>query len=214
MEIRVLERDNLTLYYYGDITLLNKRVIAVVGKREVDNETLNMSFKVGQCLAENGFVVLNGLALGCDKRAIEGALSANGKAIAVLPCGIDSIYPSACKEIAHEIIGKGGLIISQYPIGTPVDKYRFIERDKTQAILSDKVISIYCDEKGGTMHTLKYAHKEGKDIGCVLTSSGNTYAICKLEAKRVTNERDMLSFANNEFYTQISMFDTDKVLTM
>ena len=193
---------------------MKNRVIAVVGKREVNSEVLNTSFRVGQCLAKNNFVILNGLALGCDKSAIEGAMSENGKVIAVLPCGIDRIYPSACKEIAHEIIAKGGLIISQYSQGTAVDKYRFVERDKTQAILSDKIISVYCDEKGGTMHTLKYAHREGKDIGCVLNSSGNTYAICKLNAKRIINEKDIVSFANNEFYTQISLFDTNKALTM
>lgn len=207
----VIQKNNLTLYYYGDITLLDKRVIAVVGKREVDEEALKTSYQVGQWLAQNNFVILNGLAVGCDKRAIEGALSKNGKVIAVLPCGIDTIYPSSCKELSKEVIYKGGLIISQFPRETEVSKRRFIERDKTQAILSNKVISIYCDETGGTMHTLKYAKKEEKEIGCVMNSSGNTYAIRNFHAKRLTNKNEIVDFANSETYSQMSLFDSVNV---
>ncbi len=205
--MNTITKDGITLFYRGDISLLERNIVAVVGKRDVERETLETSYNVGKLLAQNGYVVLNGLALGCDKEALEGALSVGGRTIIVLPCGIDDIYPVSCKSLAERALEEGGVIVSQYPPGTKPAKFSFIERDWTQAKIANKVISIFCDEKGGTMHTLKYAKKENKDIGCVMDCSGNRYALHKLNARNLKNETDIIMFAKEEPYTQMSLFD-------
>ncbi len=208
MDTKTVTKFNTTLYCNGDISLLDRMIVAVVGKREAPEAALEISYNVGKQLAKEGYVVLNGMALGCDKKAIEGALDAGGKVIAVLPCGVDLIYPSSCKDVANKILLSGGLIVSQYPNGTGIEKYRFVERDKTQALLSNKVISVYCDEKSGTMHTLKFAKRLGKAVGCIMDCLGNDYALQKLNAKKISADT-LDSFVNEEetTYTQLSLFD-------
>ena len=207
MEANTVIKDNKTLFYRGNADLLNHNIVAVIGKREANKEALSCSYQVGQWLAKDGFVVLNGLAIGCDEEAIMGALHENGRVIAVLPSDIDNIYPAKNKQLATEIIEKGGLIISQFPKGTKIEKSNFIERDMVQALLSDKVISIYCDENSGTMHTLRFAHKYDKDIGCVMDCSGNEYAIKRFNARKIYDRADVIDFANTPKGIQLSMFD-------
>jgi predicted Rossmann fold nucleotide-binding protein DprA/Smf involved in DNA uptake len=83
----------------------------------------------------------------------------------------------------------------------------FVERDLTQAKLAAKVISIYCDENGGTMHTLRFAKRENKDIGCVMDCPGNRYAVRRLHARMLTNDAEIIAFAKEKPCVQMSMFD-------
>ncbi len=71
MNVRSSTKRNISFQYLGDLSLLEKPVIAVIGKRDVDQEVLQVAYCLGQELAKNGFCVLNGMALGCDAKAIE-----------------------------------------------------------------------------------------------------------------------------------------------
>jgi DNA processing protein len=201
-----------TLYVRGDAGILSEDCIAVIGQRDASERYNKIAYKVGSILAKNGYVVLNGLAIGCDKNAILGALSQGGKVVAVLPCGLDSIYPASCKEIAEDIIDKGGCLVSQYPVGVMPEKYRFVERDKLQAKLSNKVIVISAKKSGGTMHTVSFAVKEGRKIGCFLerdisSPEGNSFIYEKFNSCRITDNDTLLNFMSLKDEKQLSIFD-------
>ncbi len=191
-----------TLFYKGNINLLNTNIIAVIGKRDVSQDVLETAYYYGQVVASNT-TILNGLALGCDTFAIKGALSVGGKVIAVLPCGIDMVYPKANEELYEDILDNDGLLISQYPGTTPITKYQFVERDKLQALLSNKVISIYANSNGGTIQTLTYAKKLGKEIACISGSLGNDLFLSKKFAKEL-NINNLTTFIT-ESYEQMSL---------
>lgn len=147
------------LYYLGDISLIKQNVIAVIGKRDATSEDLQNAYNYGKEKAQQGNVVLNGLAIGCDTSAIKGALSAKGKVIAVMPCGLHSIYPSRNRDLAIQILRYGGCLISQFTPDSSVNKYSFLQRDKVQVMLSNQVVAITTNETGGTAYTLRYAKK-------------------------------------------------------
>ncbi|MCR5790819.1 MAG: DNA-protecting protein DprA, partial [Lachnospiraceae bacterium] len=84
--------------------------------------------------------------VGCDTAALRGALSKEGRCVAVLPCGLDMVVPSVNEELAEEILDKGGCLISEYEAGTETEKYRFVQRDRLQSGLSEAVLVVHAGE--------------------------------------------------------------------
>ncbi len=170
-----------TLYYAGDISIANENSIAVIGKRNTSQRDQEAAKKIGKYLSEKGYVIINGLAIGCDKSAVEGALESGGKVIAIMPGGLDDIYPASCKTLAEKIINNGGCLISEYAEGVRPAKHQFIERDRIQAQLADIVCVISAEMKGGTMHTVGFALKESRPVVCFIdkdkTAEGNKYLV-------------------------------------
>ena len=123
-------------------------------------------------LAKKGCTVLNGLAIGCDAKALEGAVAAKGKAVAVMPGGLDEIYPKSNQKLAEQIVAQGGCLISEYPSGTKPQRYMFVQRDRIQAMLSNKVLIVDANKDGGTMHTAEYAVKYERPLGCFMETGG------------------------------------------
>lgn len=199
------------LYYYGNLSAVDD-CIAVIGKRDVSKEILDIAFQAGKMLASEGCTILNGSAIGCDLTAIEGALSVGGKVIVVMPCGLNKIYPERCNALVPSIIRNGGCIISEYSENISPERYRFVERDKIQAALAKKVFSIYSDLDGGTMHTIKFAKKEEKPIGCFVgdkntSSEGNAYAIANYGARAIHSRNDLIEFWKEKQEIQLSLFE-------
>ena len=209
----IKKRD--TLYYIGDDGLLSKSIVAVIGKRDRSLRYARKAYEIGAQLAEDGYVVLNGLAIGCDTDAIKGALSKKGKVIAVLPCGLDQVYPASNRALAEQILENGGCIVSEYPVGTKPEKYRFVQRDKVQAKLANHVVVIETEKDGGTMHTVEYALQEQKPIACVVeegeehSPTGNAYLIKESIAVPITSIESLRDFLQQPKikYEQISLFD-------
>ena len=114
------------LYYAGDISVCDNTVIAVIGKRDATERHLKIAKQIGVILAKNGITVLNGLAIGVDAYALEGAIEAKGKAIAVMPGGLDEVYPKTNKKLAERILENGGCLISEYPNGMRPQKYSYV----------------------------------------------------------------------------------------
>lgn len=214
MEIKRLTKEELqdfarlkgckieSLYYRGDISILQKpeKIIALIGRRNADADVLRNAKRCGKILAESGIVTLNGLAVGCDTAGLEGALSIGGKCVAVMPCGLDYIYPKCNVVLVKKILGNGGCMISEYPPGTRPEKWRFVARDKIQAQLSDKILVVDCEEKGGTMYTVREGARLNKDIGCIVRvkipviSSGNQCMIQDYHADGIKSENALRSF--------------------
>lgn len=200
------------LYYVGDISVCENIVIAVVGKRDAAERYLRMAKQVGAVLAKEGFTVLNGLAVGVDAYASEGAVEEKGKVVAVMPGGLHEIYPKSNRKLAQRIVENGGCLISEYPSGTKPQKYTFVQRDRIQAMLSNKVFIVDAEKDGGTMHTADYAVRYSKPLGCFVeglgaeTPVGNQILIADHKASAVPDTAALIEFAGQPDYVQMSLF--------
>ena len=200
------------LYYIGDMSACENVVIAVVGKRDATERYLKIAKMVGGVLANKGFTVLNGLAIGVDAYASEGAVEARGKVVAVMPGGLDEVYPKSNQKLAERIVENGGCLISEYPNGIRPQKYTFVQRDRIQAMLSNKVFIVDAEKGGGTMHTVDYALKYAKPLGCFIeeagmqSPSGNQMLVDNHRASAVSGTEALIEFVGQPEYAQMTLF--------
>jgi len=133
------------LFYRGDLSLLKttSKNIAVIGLLNPDKDIEIMEQEVVAELVKNGATIISGLALGCDTIAHRQALNSNGKTVAILPSPLNNILPVTNKELANEIVNKGGLLITEYYEDTKSKMElggRYQERDRLQALFSDNIV--------------------------------------------------------------------------
>ena len=154
------------LHAKGDLGLLQSpaSILGIVGTRQPSPEGLAAAHRIAYEEAEKGRVILSGLAYGCDAAAHHGALDATGRTIAVIATGLDRAHPEAHQALQDRIIASGGLVLSEYPLATPVDTYRLIARDRLQAALSAELLVIDCGVQSGTMHTVHFAERYHRPI--------------------------------------------------
>lgn len=156
------------LYVAGSVDALSsQKRVAIIGTREPSPYGLQLGQRLGEILAGEGFTVISGLAKGCDTAGHVGCLKALGRTVAVLAHGLDRIYPAENKDLAFNIIHNNGTLVTEYATGVKPFSTNFVERDRIQAGLSDAVIVIETDIKGGTMHTVKYAEEAGRLLACL-----------------------------------------------
>ena len=156
----------LLLWYRGDLSVASLPGLAVIGTREATPEGISGGTFLSGEFAKRGFNIVSGLAIGCDTCGHKGALKAGGKTTAFLANGLDhdSIYPEENQELAEEIVAKGGLLLSEYPIRQSVNRYALVARDRLQAALSLATLVIQTGVKGGTMHAANTTLKAGKPL--------------------------------------------------
>lgn len=202
------------LYYKGNICCLNeKNAVAIIGTREPTECGIKIAWNLGLSFGKRDYVVVSGLALGCDMYGHEGCLAANGKTVAVMPCGLDVVYPAKNKSLAQKILEKEGCLISEYPINTRVYKNYFVERDRLQSGLSDGVLVVETGEKGGTLHTVEYALEYKRLLACYNhppkylnepKTFGNQKLIKEGKAISISNDEELKGFRNKmETYKEI-----------
>ena len=170
IEFNELENDRpLIIYAKGNIDLLTQgNRISIIGSRKVTDKVGRIGQRVSQLIAERGETIVSGLAIGSDTYGHAGALMVdNGKTIAILPSPLNNIVPTNNKQLAQDILDNNGLLISEYPYGTPLTKGTFIERDRLQASLGNGVFVIDTSTTGGTFHAINLAYKLNKPISCL-----------------------------------------------
>lgn len=188
------------IYYRGNIEIVNhQKNIAVIGSRKSSLPGLKLSYETGKTVGRAGLNLVNGLALGCDTEAIRGALSAEGRCVVILPCGLDSIQPKSNQKLAEEIIQAGGCLLSEYPVGTAPQKYRYVERDRLQSGISQGVLVVEAEENSGTMHTAGFASSQYKRLACYYyklleLSSGNRSLEASGKAQVLKSADDLQAF--------------------
>ena len=202
------------LYFLGDsfLELLDKPCVAIVGSRKVSPYGSFATAQLATELARAGVVIISGLALGVDSIAHQAALTAGGKTIAVLPCGLDTIYPASHRNLAKRILQSGGALVSEYDIGggTP-QKYQFIARNRIIAALSQVVLLTEAAAKSGSLHTAHFALELGIDVVAVpgnITSptSAGTNGLLKVGAQPVTDAADILELLGIREVAQSSRY--------
>jgi len=153
----------VVLFYSGNIDLLSKKCVAIVGARKASSLGRKVSYDLAKKLCKDNIIV-SGLAEGIDTEAHKSAINNDGKTIAILGHGLDVVYPPQNKELSRQIVEKGGLVISEYPFGQRHSKYTFVARNRLQSAISDEVYIVEAEEKSGTMHTAKKAKEYGKNL--------------------------------------------------
>ena len=180
----------LVLFYKGDISLLKKESVAVIGSREASEYGLSMCEQIAKEITKAGYQIISGLAVGIDREAHKSCINNDGKTIAVLGYGID--YEM---EEVHKDIITNGVIISEYPFKTPPSKDKFLFRNRLISALSRAVVVIEAKRRSGTMNTVSYALDQGKEIFAVPTRA-NEESGCNLlikeGAKLVETGKDVL----------------------
>lgn len=120
----------------GNIDLLKKdKAVAIIGARSADREGNMKAYRLGTKYAEDGYVVVSGLALGCDTSAHRGCLDANGGTIAIVGNGLDITHPRENKPLEDAILKNDGLLVSEHIIGIKANPTRLIARNRLQAAL-------------------------------------------------------------------------------
>lgn len=214
----------LILYAKGDLELLDKLAIGIVGTRMPTNYGKIVAENFADRLARSGFVVISGLCYGVDEIAHKTTLQAGGKTIAVVGSGFNNIYPSTNTELSKQIASVG-LLLSEYPPSFKPKRYTFPLRNRIIAGLSDGVLIVEAGLKSGTIHTKEYATEYGKDIFAVPGNITNpkselTNTIIKMgQAECVLSPDDIVAFygvekkAKENQFVSLS-FDEQKIVEL
>lgn len=145
--------------------LLEKPMLAVVGSRKVSKYGQSITESLASAAAARGVLIVSGLALGLDGIAHQAALDVGGLTIAVLPCGLDTIYPRTHYSLANDIVKKGGALISEYPPKSEIAfKGNFVARNRLISGLSRAVLIPEAAENSGSLHTASFALSQGRDV--------------------------------------------------
>ena len=187
----------IVLYAKGNLEILNKKSIAMVGCRDCSKYGKDVAKKIAYELAKQGICIISGLAKGIDKYSHIGALQANGSTIAVLGNGLDCVYPDENRDLYKSIIENNGLIITEYIIGTRPDKMNFPARNRIISGLSDGIVVVEAKERSGSLITADFGLEHGKDIFAVpgninSYNSVGTNDLIKQGAIVVTSYKDIL----------------------
>lgn len=155
------------VYYKGANPNRNfEKAIACIGTRKPTRFGFNaINYLIPQWVNE-GFAIISGLAAGVDRLAHISCLTEGGKTIAVLAHGLDMIYPASNRKLAEKILLCNGTLLSEYPVGTKPDKFRFINRNRLIVGLSKVTVAMECERKSGSMHTIEFAQKQNCPIFC------------------------------------------------
>lgn len=166
--LRGIPDSPAVLFVKGNPQALHlENTLAVVGTREPTDYGQRVTRRLAATAVSMGFGIVSGLAHGCDTFAHEGCVESRGIGIAVLAHGLDKVYPVANKGLAQRLIELGGCLVSEYPIGMTPMRTAFAERDRIQSGLSDGVLVIETDVKGGTMHTVNFARQQKRKLACI-----------------------------------------------
>lgn len=161
---RCLQYPPIVLFYKGNLSLLKKKAISVIGSRYPDKYGNDMTRLLVQRL-KHKYVIVSGLAKGIDALAHESALH-GGYTIGVLGCGIGEIYPR-CNEYLYRQMEINHLLLSEYPSHTKPDAWHFPFRNRLIAALGDTCVVMAATLRSGTMLTVNEALSLNKNIVCL-----------------------------------------------
>ncbi|MDD3365298.1 MAG: DNA-processing protein DprA [Syntrophomonas sp.] len=150
-------------YYHGNIEILKDFCIAIVGSRTASTYGKGQARRFGNELANQGMVVVSGMARGIDTEAHRGALDAGGRTVAVLGSGIDVVYPPENLKL-YTSIGESGLVLSEFPPHTHPEAGNFPVRNRTISGLCRGVLVVEAQKKSGALITADFALEQGRDV--------------------------------------------------
>ena len=196
--LREIYDPPLALYVRGTLSDRDALAVGIVGSRRTTLYGQEMSRKLSYQLARVGVTVVSGLARGIDTAAHTGALQAKGRTVAVIGCGIDTVYPPENKLLADDIVAKGGAVVSEFPFGVPPDRQNFPMRNRIISGWSLGVVVVEANLKSGALITAKQAMEQGREVFAVpgrvdSVQSRGTNRLIKDGAKLTEDAEDILA---------------------
>lgn len=163
-QLRLIKNPPKQLYLKGDINLLNKNIISIVGSRNCSNQGEKLARKFASELSMQGIVIASGMAKGIDTVAHVETIMKKGETIAVLGCGFNNIFPKENENLYKQIINNGGLIVSEYPPDTEPSSKLFIERNRIVSGISIGILVVEAAYRSGTSITAKLAKQQNRKV--------------------------------------------------
>ena len=161
--LKNIPQPPLALFYEGNIDFLEYPSIAMVGARLATPYASQVLYQLIPKLVLEKLVIVSGLAKGVDRLSHELAILAGGKTIGVIGCGLDRCYPKEVSDLFQEMKQKQ-LVLSEYPLGTPIKKHHFPMRNRIIAGLTQGTCVIEAKERSGSLITAQLALDNGKEV--------------------------------------------------
>jgi DNA processing protein len=188
----------LLIYANGSLAHLGKPIISIVGARSASPAGMDNARAFAHHLAEQGWCIASGLALGIDAAAHEGALlagPAGGSTIAIMGTGIDIVYPARNRELAHRI-ARDGVLLSEFALGTRALPYQFPKRNRLVAGIARGVLVVEAAKQSGSLITARLASEMGREVFAIPGSihsplSRGCHALIRQGAKLVESAEDI-----------------------
>ncbi len=210
--LRQIDDPPPILYWKGKCVHFDEQVaIGMVGAREPSDYGVITAGRIGLEIARGGGIVVSGMAQGIDSACLRGALRGGGTVVSVLAGGIDEIYPRQNQFLGQDVASKG-MILSEYPPGTPHKGAHFPVRNRIISGLSLGVIAVECQVRSGTMITIRRALDQNRDVFAVPgnidapMSRGPNWLI-RQGAQLITCGEDVLEEYRSRYPAQIPQTD-------
>ena len=194
--LRTIADSPVLLYVRGDLGCLRESTVALIGSRAASDYGRRVATMLATDLAAHGVSVVSGAAYGIDAAAHQGALEAGGRTAAVLGCGVDVAYPRTHADLLQAIASQG-VLLSEYPLGTRPEGFRFPARNRIISGLAQGVVVVEATEKSGSLITARLALDQGREVFAVpgridsLKSAG-THRLIQQGAHLVQTVADIL----------------------
>lgn len=186
----------LLLYLKGRRELLSRPALAVVGSRNATPQGVKNAEIFARHLSDSGLCIVSGLALGIDGAAHRGGLAGAASSIAVVGTGLDIVYPSRHRALAHEL-AECGALVSELPLGTPSKAENFPRRNRIISGLSRGCLVVEAALQSGSLITARLAAEQGREVFAIPGSihsplSKGCHALIKQGAKLVESAQEIL----------------------
>lgn len=211
--LREIHDPPLALHYLGDLSLLARPSLAIVGSRIASPYAINAAAHLSRKIAPAGLTIVSGLARGVDSAAHAAALDAGGTTIAVLGTGIDVIYPRSNKRLFNRI-AEQGLIVTELPPGSPPLAAHFPVRNRIISGLSLGTVIVEATRHSGSLITARMAAEQNREVFAIpgsIFSAGSegTHRLVQYGAKLVHDEEDVFNELPKEVQTQLKRAPAD-----
>lgn len=191
----------LLLYVKGRLDLLNQTSLAVVGSRNATAQGLRNAESFALTLSDAGLCIVSGMAAGIDRAAHLGGLQGNASSIAVVGTGLDKVYPASNRELAHRL-AEHGVIVSEFPLGTPPLAANFPRRNRIISGLGLGCLVVEASMQSGSLISARLSLEQGRDVFAIPGSihspqSRGCHHLIKQGAKLVESAQDILEELGN-----------------
>ena len=194
----LLTADDPPVLFYakGNTALLNRPMLAVVGSRNATAQGLRDAEAFAKALGEAGLTIASGLALGIDAAAHRGALATTAGTVAVIGTGADRLYPAKNEALARAI-AEQGIVLSEFPLGTPALASNFPRRNRIIAGLGLGCLVVEAAPRSGSLITARLAAESGREVFAIPGSihsplSRGCHQLIRQGAKLVESAQDIL----------------------
>lgn len=175
--LRKIDNPPKKIYANGNVEILNSNCISIIGSRKNTKYGEKWCEKFVKEFVKYDLKIVSGMALGIDKIAHSSAIKYGGKTIAVLPSGLEKVYPRENLNLYNQIILNGGCVISEYEPEVEAISKRFLERNRIVSGLSIATVVVEAAYRSGTSVTAKMAQRQGRDVFCIPGSLDNPKSI-------------------------------------